>query len=234
MSPRHVLVTGASGGIGRAVTELLEPQGDKVTCFDLPDHDVTDRQAITEAIEKLDHETRIDALVHTAGTLCEGSALHPDPEAAHRALEVNLFGVMNVCSATARLMTQRGDGAIVVVSSNSAAVPRVGLASYGASKAAATSWTRALGLECAPHGVRCNIVSPGSTDTAMLRSMWDGEDRSEQVIAGTPEKFWIGIPDGTLGQPDDIAQACAFLISPAARHITMHDLRVDGGATLDN
>lgn len=99
----------------------------------------------------------------------------------------------------------RERGAIATVSSDSAGVPRQGMAAYGASKAAATLFTKSLGLELAGHNIRCNVVSPGSTDTEMQRSMWSG---------------------------DDGAEAVASLVSDRAGHITMHDLYVDGGATL--
>ena len=233
--PRHVVVTGATGGVGRALVALLEAQGDTVTGLDLPDHDVTDAAAIAATVRALDARQPIDALVHAAGVLHADAAVTPDPQGLSHSLQVNVGGVVNVCSVVAELMIARGRGAIVVVSSNAATTPRMGMASYCASKAAATAWTRVLALECAGHGVRCNIVSPGSTDTPMLRGMWpEGTDQSARVIAGSPEEFRLGIPDATLGSPEDIAAACAFLISPAARHITMHDLRVDGGATLDS
>lgn len=233
-SSQHILVTGAHGGIGTAVVGLLEARGFTVTPWDLPEHDVTDTRAVETAVRELDARTPVSGLVHTAGILHPDSALNPDVNALHRSLEVNLMGVVAVCSAVARRMTARGTGSIVAVTSNAGSVPRSGMAAYGASKAAATSWLRTLGLECAPHGVRCNIVTPGSTDTPMLRGMWpEGEDRGADVIAGTPEKFRLGIPLKRLAQPTDVAEACLYLLSPASRHITMHDLRIDGGATLD-
>ena len=83
--------------------------------------------------------------------------------------------------------------------------------------------------------MRVNVVSPGSTNTPMLRGMWPaGEDRSADVIAGTPDQYRLGIPLQRLAQPEDIAGACLYLASDSARHIVMHDLRVDGGATLDS
>jgi 2,3-dihydro-2,3-dihydroxybenzoate dehydrogenase len=81
--------------------------------------------------------------------------------------------------------------------------------------------------------VRCNIVSPGSTDTAMQRQLWSGPESAQAVIRGSLDNFRLGIPLGRLAQAEDIAQAVCFLASDRARHITMHDLRVDGGATLD-
>ncbi|MGH3239893.1 MAG: SDR family oxidoreductase, partial [Spirillospora sp.] len=106
-------------------------------------------------------------------------------------------------------------------------VPRGGMAAYAASKAAAAHLTRCLGLEMAPHGVRCNIVSPGSTDTPMLRALGAGD-----VIAGDAAAFRTGIPLGRIAAPADIAEAVLFLLSERARHITMHELYVDGGAAL--
>lgn len=231
----HYLVTGARGGIGAATLAELETAGHRTHGWDLPEHDITDPGSIEQAVAELEAEHGpLDALIHTAGTLRADEALSPDAAALQHSLAVNLLGTVNICSAVARRMRERGEGAIVAISSNAAATPRVGMAAYGASKAAASSWLRTLGLECAPYGVRCNIVTPGSTDTPMLRGMWqEGRDERPGVIAGTPEQFRLGIPLGRVAEPVDIAQACIFLTSPAARHITMHDLRVDGGATLD-
>jgi 2,3-dihydro-2,3-dihydroxybenzoate dehydrogenase len=101
------------------------------------------------------------------------------------------------------------------------------MAAYAASKAAAAHFTKCLGLELASSGIRCNVVSPGTTDTRMLR----GLDASS-TVPGQPELFKVGIPLGRIADPCDIAAAVRFLASDQARHITMHDLYVDGGASL--
>ncbi|MCW5220405.1 SDR family oxidoreductase [Verminephrobacter aporrectodeae subsp. tuberculatae] len=88
-------------------------------------------------------------------------------------------------------------------------------------------------MELASLGIRCNVVSPGSTDTPMQRALWDGDDAAAaRVVAGSLEQFRTGIPLGRIAEAADIAAAVLFLCSDGARHITMHNLCVDGGAAL--
>ena len=84
----------------------------------------------------------------------------------------------------------------------------------------------------APYGVRCNLVSPGSTNTPMQRGMWQDETGEQNTINGFPEQFKLGIPLGKIAQPQEIADAILFLASDRASHITMQDIVIDGGATL--
>jgi len=118
------------------------------------------------------------------------------------------------------------------VSSNAARVPRMQMAAYAASKAALTSLIRTAGLELASCGVRCNLVSPGSTDTAMQRGMWADDNGRARTIAGLPEQFKLGIPLQKIATPDEVANTVLFLASDLASHITLQDIVVDGGATL--
>src|SRR5690606_32681922 len=120
----------------------------------------------------------------------------------------------------------------VVVASNAARTPRLDMAAYAASKAAAVMFTKCLGLEVAQHGIRCNVVSPGSTDTPMQRALWSDQRGPEQVVAGDLARYRLGIPLGRIATPHDIASAVVFLLSSEARQITMQELCVDGGATL--
>ncbi|TSD49050.1 SDR family oxidoreductase [Rhodococcus sp. KBS0724] len=242
---RSVVITGADGGIGAATAALFEQAGATVARWDLAAPtvpgdgfalavDVTDRQCVEQAFAATtDAIGTVSVLVHTAGVLRAGSALTEDNNDWDACLAVNATGTMNVAREAARRFIAAGCGVITAVGSNAASTPRTNMAAYGASKAAATAYLRSLGLEIAPHGIRCNIISPGSTDTPMLRGMWDGTDQSAGVIAGDADAYRLGIPLGRLAQPDDIAATALFLSSDAARHITMHDLRVDGGATLD-
>lgn len=234
------MVTGARGGIGRACVQKLSNLGHHVTALDLPELDVTQTDAhasdsiVTHVTEAEAAWGPVSGLIHCAGLLIEDSAITPNFTTMARLFDVNTIGVANVCSTVAQHMISNGTGSIVAISSNAASTPRVGIGCYGASKAAATSWLRSLALECAPHNVRCNIVSPGSTNTAMLQHLWGDQDLSQQAITGDCQQFRLGIPLGRIAEPEDIADVCIFLLSDAAKHVTMHDLRVDGGATLDS
>lgn len=231
---KNYLITGHRGGVGQALVSQLENSGHRAIGWDLPELDVTDAAEVETALDDVESTYgSIDALIHTAGVLLPDTALHPDAAAITTSLQVNLFGTVNVCSAVARRMTKRGEGAIVAITSNAATTPRKNMSAYGLSKAAANSWLRTLALEVAEYGVRCNIVSPGSTNTPMLRGMWQESDESAKVINGNHEEYRLGIPLRRIADPADIARTCIFLTSSDARHITMHDLRVDGGATFD-
>ncbi|WP_058234457.1 SDR family oxidoreductase [Devriesea agamarum] len=126
------------------------------------------------------------------------------------------------------------DRAIVAVTSNAARVPRIGMGAYGAAKASASSLATTLALELADQQIRCNVVCPGSTDTAMQREFW-GENPDaghKAAVHGDAAQYRLGIPLGRLASPEDVADAVAYLLSPGARHLTMQELYVDGGASL--
>ncbi|GAA4615646.1 2,3-dihydro-2,3-dihydroxybenzoate dehydrogenase [Saccharopolyspora hordei] len=245
------IVTGAAQGIGAAVTEAFAELGATVAAVDRNAEkvqqvaaglgervhaypaDVTDSAAVTEVVERVEAELGpVDVLANVAGVLQVGTVQEITDEDWERTFAVNATGVFHVSRAVSKRMIPRKRGSIVTVSSNAAGVPRHGMAAYAASKAAATLFTKSLGLELAEHGIRCNVVAPGSTDTDMQRGMWTDEHGAERVIAGSPETFKVGIPLRKLATAADIADAVVFLASEQAGHITMHDLYVDGGATL--
>lgn len=234
------LVTGAAGGIGAAVVRLLEDRGLRVVAVDRVASDAADarvldvtRQPDVDALVA-DVEAGvgpIEVLVNAAGLLRSGPALD-DGDDLEALVAVNVVGVAHVSRAVARAMVPRGRGVIVTVASNAAGVPRAGMAAYGASKAAATSWTKALGLELAQHGIRCNVVQPGTTRTPMLAGLGAQDAAVAAAVAGDPARFKVGIPLGRVAEPEDVAYAIGFLVSDEARHLTMHELYVDGGASL--
>ncbi|MFE7192358.1 2,3-dihydro-2,3-dihydroxybenzoate dehydrogenase [Kitasatospora sp. NPDC057541] len=197
--------------------------------------DVTDAAAVESTVALVERQLGpVGILVNVAGILRAAPVTELSDQDWADTFAVNTTGVFHASRAVGRRMAGRGGGVIVTVGSNAAGVPRTGMAAYAASKAAATMFTRCLGLELGRSGVRCNIVSPGSTDTEMQRALWrdDAAAAEQRVIDGDLSGYRVGIPLGRIAQPADVAEAVAFLVSDRARHITMHDLYVDGGATL--
>lgn len=248
------LVTGAAGGIGAAVARALAGAGATIAAADcdqdplqplvceLRGHglragayrvDVTDSGQAHSLVSAVTRELGpVEILVNVAGILRHGMIAELTSKDWDAMFAVNVTGVFNVCRAVMHPMIARGSGVIVTVASNSAAVPRMRMGAYAASKAASVMFTKCLGLELAGHGVRCNVVSPGSTDTAMLQAMWDSPDDRRATLEGSLASYRVGIPLRRIARPADIADAVVFLASDRARQITMHDLYVDGGAAL--
>lgn len=248
-----VLVTGAANGIGGALANTLLKRGARVIAIDRDEAGLTalaaaypDAQLFTAALDVSNAQSvnaavaagqdklgAIDKLACVAGVLQMGKITDLTDEQWARTFDVNVTGTFNVCRAVAHGMVLRRQGAIVNVSSNAATTPRASMGAYAASKAAVSQLTRCLALELAEHGIRCNIVSPGSTDTDMQRAMWKLGSSPETVIEGSLAGYRLGIPLRKIATVDEIVDSILFLLSDRASHITLHDLRVDGGATLD-
>lgn len=254
-SGKVALVTGAAGGIGSAVARALADAGAHVAAVDrdraaldalgTPEAasgagtitgfvaDAARTEQVEAAVERIEESLGpVDFLVNGAGVLHPSPILELTEQDWEHTFAVNAGGVFRFSLAVARRMAPRGRGSIVTVASNSAGVPRVGMAAYGASKAAATAFTKNLGLELARYGIRCNVVAPGSTRTPMLSSLWSDDSGPARTLEGVLEDYRVGIPLNKFARPSDIADAVLFLLSDRAGHITMHDLYVDGGAAL--
>lgn len=246
------MVTGAAQGIGAAVSRSLAAEGAFVYALDIDRRrldafseevrrqrlsiegvalDITDRHAVDEVVAHIERARPVDGLVNGAGILSAARFERATPESWLDTFNVNVHGTFHVSQSVARVMIPRGAGAIVTIASNANATPRVNMSAYCASKAAVAMLTKCMGLELGRHGIRCNVLSPGSTDTAMLRAIADGADGQRQLIEGDLSAYRVGIPLGRLAQPVDVAMAALFLLSDDARHVTLQDLRVDGGAT---
>lgn len=253
-SPSTAVVTGAASGIGAAVARELASRGTRLDLFDRDERglertavaiveaggpephrrlvDLGDpaatAAAFQEAAERLDG---VRGIVSAAGVLRPGGLDQVTSDDLDHHLRVNTHGVLHCLQAAGRHLGE-GD-AVVVVSSNAARVPRTGMLAYAASKGAASTLARAAGLELAARGIRCNVVEPGSTDTAMQRDLWpDVETGRRAAVDGDLMAHRVGIPLRRIAAPEDVAEVVTFLVSDAARHVTLQQIYVDGGASL--
>lgn len=241
---KNVWITGAGQGIGYATAIAFTEAGAKVTGFDIQFTqagypfdcqylDISDVQQVAEICRVVGATiSQLDIQVNAAGILRIGDTDKLDVVDWQRCLAVNAGGTFNLFQQTLPRFRQQGFGSIVTVGSNAAHIPRLGMSAYGASKAALRSLCQTVGLEMAAYGVRSNLVSPGSTDTPMQRSLWQSPSDEQQMIAGYPQHYKLGIPLQKIAQPQEIANTILFLASDLASHITLQDVVVDGGATL--
>ncbi len=242
-SGKRVWVTGAGRGIGYEVAQQFVAAGAEVIgldqAFPHADYpfatrllDIRDSGAVNACCAELLADGGLDVLVNGAGVLRLGPTESLSDQDWDDCMAVNASGVFYLLRALVPHFKAQQRGAIVTIGSNAAHVPRMQMAAYCASKAAVTSLTQTVGLELAPFGVRVNLVSPGSTDTEMLRGMLPDEGAMVRTIAGLPAQFKLGIPLNKIATPREIANTVLFLASDLASHITLQDLVVDGGATL--
>ncbi|EBR8741273.1 TPA: 2,3-dihydro-2,3-dihydroxybenzoate dehydrogenase [Salmonella enterica subsp. enterica serovar Godesberg] len=243
-SDKTVWVTGAGKGIGYATALAFVDAGARVIGFDreftqenypfaTEVMDVADAAQVAQVCQRVLQKTpRLDVLVNAAGILRMGATDALSVDDWQQTFAVNVGGAFNLFSQTMAQFRRQQGGAIVTVASDAAHTPRIGMGAYCASKAALKSLALTVGLELAGCGVRCNVVSPGSTDTDMQRTLWVSEDAEQQRIRGFGEQFKLGIPLGKIARPQEIANTILFLASDLASHITLQDIVVDGGSTL--
>ncbi|MDR7935380.1 2,3-dihydro-2,3-dihydroxybenzoate dehydrogenase EntA [Salmonella enterica subsp. enterica serovar Gatineau] len=243
-SDKTVWVTGAGKGIGYATALAFVDAGARVIGFDreftqenypfaTEVMDMADAAQVAQVCQRVLQKTpRLDVLVNAAGILRMGATDALSVDDWQQTFAVNVGGAFNLFSQTMAQFRRQQGGAIVTVASDAAHTPRIGMSAYGASKAALKSLALTVGLELAGCGVRCNVVSPGSTDTDMQRTLWVSEDAEQQRIRGFGDQFKLGIPLGKIARPQEIANTILFLASDLASHITLQDIVVDGGSTL--
>lgn len=241
---KTVWITGAGKGIGYTTALAFVEAGAKVIGFDreflLENYpfttqkmDVSNVGQVIEVCQRILQQVgQLDVLVNAAGILHTGATDTLSVEEWQQTFAVNVGGAFNLFQQTMAQFRKQQRGVIVTVASDAAHIPRIGMSAYGASKAALKSLTLTVGLELAVSGVRCNIVSPGSTDTDMLRTLWGNSDAEQQRIRGFGEQFKLGIPLGKVARPQEVANTILFLASDLASHITLQDIVVDGGSIL--
>jgi 2-hydroxycyclohexanecarboxyl-CoA dehydrogenase len=230
---KTAVVTGGSSGIGLAISQRLGADGYHVANLDLnPSEtafaqvaDVTDRAQVDAALAAVRERLGpITILVNAAGMDGFKRFTNLTFAAWQRVIDVNLNGVFHCIQAVLPDMLEARWGRIVNISSSSAQSGQQFMAHYVAAKSAVNGLTKALALEFGPSGITVNAIPPGFIDTPMLR-------RSEErgLLGGTIDEHIERTPVRRVGRPEDIAAACAFLVSEEAGYITGQILGVNGG-----
>jgi 3-oxoacyl-[acyl-carrier protein] reductase len=186
--------------------------------------DVTDRGAVDAAVARTVGELgSLDILVNNAGTLDHAAQFHnQSPELWERDLRVNLTGAFNCAQAVWPHMKERGWGRIVNMASVAGTLGGFGQASYSTTKAGLLGLTRTLAMEGGRHGITCNAIVPGVIGTEAFNMA--NAEMNQRIVDRTVLK--------RPGEPQDIANAIAFLCSDLASYVTGIELNVSGGVEL--
>jgi NAD(P)-dependent dehydrogenase (short-subunit alcohol dehydrogenase family) len=231
---RVAVVTGAAGGIGKAIARGFADAGARVALLDLDRAaveaaaaetggqpvvcDVTDAGSVAAAVAAVGPG---DILVNNAAFLSPGNLDAVDIAAWHKMLEVNLTGYLRCAQGFGAAMLERGAGALVHVGSISGSHQQAFSNAYSASKAGVSMLSRQLAFEWGPRGVRSNVVAPGLVRTALSEAFYaDPDTRAarERVV-----------PLRRIGRVEDIAEAVLFFASDRASYISGQEVIVDGG-----
>ena len=238
------MVTGAGRGIGRAIALKFASAGADVVCVSRTQEnsekvaaearalgrrawalavDVADAAAVAAAAETaLKEAGKVDILVNNAGVTRDGLLMRMSDADWDAVINTNLKGAFNFTKALTRSFLKQRSGRIINVASVIGLIGNAGQSNYAASKAGLIGFTKSVAKELASRGITANVLAPGFIATDMTAVLKD--EMKAEILKQ--------IPLGTLGEPEDVANAALFLASAEARYITGQVLAVDGGMVM--
>nr|WP_315595188.1 glucose 1-dehydrogenase [uncultured Cupriavidus sp.] len=250
LKDKVVVITGAAGGIGKALCQRFCEEGARVVAVDvnadaleqlgasLKDSgsrvtavklDITDHGAVKQAIDTIAEELGgIDALVNNAGWDVAAQFMETTPEFWNKVIAINLIGPLNLHHAVLPWMVKAKQGKIINISSDAGRVGSSGESVYSACKGGVIAFSKTIARECARNNINVNVVCPGPTDTALLQSFLGEGEFGQKIYEGLKR----AIPLKRLGQPADIPGMVGFLASDDANFITGQVISVSGGLTM--
>lgn len=237
---KTILITGASSGIGRATAVVAAQMGAKLVLSGRNSERLQQTLSVLQGeghiallceltddaqmVEMVDQLQKLDGVVYCAGTQETCVTRMLTSELVHRLMDTNF---VSVASLNAMLLSKKkiSKGASVVLVSSAAAmrIAEAGNAAYSASKGALSAFGRVLAVELAPRGIRVNMVAPAMVKTAIMEKF----DVSSEEFAEDEKRYPLG-----YGEPEDVANTIAFLLSDASKWMTGSELILDGGLTL--
>lgn len=239
------IVTGAGGGVGKAISKRLSSEGCKVVMLGRSRTklqkaaseignkkntmtviaDITKEAEVLSAIDQtINSFDKIDILVNNAGIINDPMPFHEMTEDQWDDLvKTNLFGTFKMTQAVIPVMMKNGGGSIVNISSvlGIRAIPRVPLSVYAVTKAGVIMFTRSIAVEYGQYKIRCNCVAPSTIRSSIIEPYLQDEE-AKKVLEST-------FPLRVIGEPDDIAGAVAYLCSDDSKWVTGTIMMVDGG-----
>lgn len=247
LQDRHILITGAASGIGRATALLFAREGAQLVLLDrdVPgvqdtarlcrgnalalEVDVSNEASVNQAVEAAArHMGRIDGVVNCAGVGYSASFRKTDFANWQRVLGINLNGPFLVCHAALPWLKAATSATIVSIASGAALAPYPGASAYAASKAGLVNFNRVLAKELGP-AIRCNVICPGAIDTPMLAGRGNLGIKDGARDPALIQKTLAAVAQKRTGQPEEVANVVLFLTSSDSSYMTGSNLVVDGG-----
>lgn len=250
LSGKTVIITGGGGGIGRALCLRFAAEGSRVAVLDRDEAaaqstvelvteaggnavayaaDITDYAAIVETVEKIERDLGVPTvLVNNAGFDRFMPFLKTEPGMWQQLIDINLTGALNMHHVVLPKMLEAGGGKVINIASDAARVGSSGEAVYAACKAGLIGLSKTLARELASKNINFNVVCPGPTDTALLKSVAATSNNPEKLL----EAFKNAVPKRRLGQPEDYPGIVCLLASDDADFITGQVISVSGGLTM--